>query len=84
VSPLRRTLETAYYTFKDHPNFKQLQFIVHPQLREKITISGDVPLPNDRLLDELASTYRPMFEGRLNTVYLDEILARNMDEPWYF
>jgi len=24
ISPMRRTLETAYYMFKDHPNFKDM------------------------------------------------------------
>ena len=36
VSPLRRTMETAYYVFKDHPNFKGMKVVVEPLIREKI------------------------------------------------
>ena len=36
VSPLRRTMETAYYVFKDHPNFKKMKVVVEPIIREKI------------------------------------------------
>jgi hypothetical protein len=36
VSPLRRTMETAYYVFKDHPNFKKMKIVVEPIIREKI------------------------------------------------
>ena len=36
VSPLRRTMETAYYIFKDHPNWKTMEVIVEPIIREKI------------------------------------------------
>jgi broad specificity phosphatase PhoE len=30
VSPLRRTIETAYWIFKDHPNFSNIKFILKP------------------------------------------------------
>lgn len=53
ISPMRRTLETAFYIFKDHSNFKTMQFIVNPDLREKITITGDVPLNNSELVKVL-------------------------------
>jgi broad specificity phosphatase PhoE len=36
VSPLRRTLETAYHTFKEHSNFENIEFILTPNLREAI------------------------------------------------
>jgi len=48
VSPLRRTMETAYWVFKDHPNFKgkKMKFVLHPMLRELCTVSCDIPLTN--------------------------------------
>lgn len=67
VSPLRRTLETAYYTFKDHPNFKKMRVIISPLIREKIGITGDVPLPNLELRQQLDQVYKPMFGGQLDT-----------------
>ena len=43
VSPLRRALQTAYLVFKDHPNFKNIKFIMHPDLREVAHTVCDVP-----------------------------------------
>ena len=81
ISPMRRTLETAYYIFKDHPNFKTMQFIVNPDLREKITITGDVPLNNSQLAKELQEVYQPMFQNRLDVSKLEQ--AMKIREPWY-
>ena len=46
VSPLRRTLETAYWIFKDHPNFAKMEVVMHPMLRERMNTAGDIPLKN--------------------------------------
>jgi hypothetical protein len=54
---MRRTLETAYHTFKEHPNFNQMQVVLNPDIREKITITGDVPLANADYLTELKVVY---------------------------
>ena len=43
VSPLRRSLQTAYLIFKDHPNFKDILVIVDPHLREQMLSASDVP-----------------------------------------
>ena len=83
VSPLRRTIETTYYTFRNHPNWKTMDIILHPLLREKIGISGDVPLPNQQLKLAINQIYQPWFEGRLNTQLLDSKLATQTDKPWY-
>jgi len=34
VSPLQRTLQTAIEMFKEHPNLKNIKFIVLPLCRE--------------------------------------------------
>lgn len=57
VSPLRRALETAYFMFKDHPNFKTIKFVVHPHIREPITMPSD--LPDD--MEQIVNDYRPFF-----------------------
>jgi len=82
ISPMRRTLETAFYIFKDHPNFKTMQFIVNPDLREKITITGDVPLNNCELVKVIQEVYQPMFQNRLDVSKLESAIERN--SPWYF
>lgn len=43
VSPLRRALETAYYTFNTHPNFDSIQFILLPVLKEGLDTACDIP-----------------------------------------
>ena len=43
VSPLRRTMQTAYYLLKDRPDFANILFIVEPLCREHLHTSGDVP-----------------------------------------
>ena len=66
VSPLRRTMETAYHVFKDHPNFSKIKFELEPTIREKIGISGDIPLSNQEWQIAYDLVYRDMFEGRLD------------------
>lgn len=54
---MRRTLETAYWIFKDHPNWPQMEVTLLPDLREKLTIVSDIPLPNELYKKELSSIY---------------------------
>jgi hypothetical protein len=60
-----------------------MEIILHPLLREKIGISGDVPLPNSQLKMALDQIYQPMFGGRLNTKLIDSRIATLIDKPWY-
>ena len=46
MSPMRRAVETAYFSFKNHPNLKNIRFYVDPLIREKITIAADLPVIN--------------------------------------
>jgi hypothetical protein len=61
VSPLRRTIETAYYMFREHPNFETMTFVLNPTLREKITVSGDVPIGNSSFVEQIQNIYKPLF-----------------------
>ena len=45
VSPLRRALETAYHTFKAHPNIGNIRFILNPDVRESMNSICDIPNP---------------------------------------
>jgi hypothetical protein len=54
VSPLRRSMETAHEMFKDHPNFENIQFIIHPMLRENIMTAGDIPGNIGEIIDEFS------------------------------
>jgi hypothetical protein len=46
MSPMRRAVETAFYSFKNHPNLKNIRFYVEPLIREKITVAADLPVWN--------------------------------------
>jgi len=54
---------------------------MHPMMREKITVSGDIPLRNKDFLNELRDVYQPMFNNRLNIDLMNQFLLR--DEPWF-
>lgn len=59
-------METAYHTFKRHPNFAKINFVLAPEIREKIGITGDVPLANQEWLTSYELVYKDIFEGRLD------------------
>lgn len=52
VSPLRRTLETAYLTYRTHPDFENIRFIVLPAIRESLNTSSDIPSDIDQVIEE--------------------------------
>ena len=43
ISPLFRTMQTAYNTFRHHPNFKNIKFIMVPDLRPNIDAVYNIP-----------------------------------------
>jgi len=51
VSPLRRTLETCYHAFKDHPLKSKIKFVVTPLVSEIYSKVCDV-FKRDTFLDE--------------------------------
>ena len=57
ISPLRRAIETAYFMFKDHPNFKNIKFIIHPIIRENIMTAGDIPDDINLTLDQYGAEF---------------------------
>merc|ERR1719498_2117395 len=87
VSPLRRTMETAYHTFKDHENFKsgKMKFILPPMLRELFSMSCDVPLENAQLKDCLDNKYKAMYNGMLDTSLMEQIFEESdkHEKPWF-
>ncbi len=50
-------------------------------MREKITVSGDIPLRNKDFLNELRDVYQPMFNNRINVDLMNQFLLK--DEPWF-
>ena len=63
VSPLRRSLETAYCMLKDHPNFSQIKFILTPDSKE----FDDFP----RDFATMLQSYSPLFPQGLDTSMID-------------
>lgn len=58
VSPLRRAMQTCEAIFQNHPNYKNIKFIVHPLLRELLNNSNDIP----NSLSELRKKYEPKYD----------------------
>ena len=75
VSPLRRTIQTAFYIFKNHPNFQKMKFILVPKAREAMV--GVADLPGD--IDTVINTYSKLFPQGLDTS-----LIREPRNKWYF
>ena len=50
--------------FKDHPNFKNIKFVVYPQLRESLDRCCDVPRPVKDLIKEFGEKF-PNFDHHL-------------------
>ena len=75
-------METAYHIFKNHPNFDKIDFVLAPEIREKIGISGDIPLSNSEWLRAYDCMYKDMFKGRLDLTQMRGLLNRK--QPWYF
>lgn len=81
MSPMRRTIETAWYIFKDHPNFKNILFKINPDIREKILIGGDVPIFNS--YEMILTEYVPMWEEKGSKIEFDkQLLEPNFSIPW--
>ena len=52
VSPLRRALQTAYHTFKNHPHFDRIKFIIIPKARECINFASGIPTNIDIVVSQ--------------------------------
>ncbi|CAI2376484.1 unnamed protein product [Moneuplotes crassus] len=73
MSPMRRTLQTAYYLLRSHPNKEKIKYIVHPSLRELLYgYSGMTRNWGHQLNKE----YQYYFQN------LDTSLMKNQDETY--
>ena len=64
VSPLKRTLQTAYLIFKNHPNFQNIKVILVPDLRDKLHSPCDIPGPIEEIIGEFDKLF-PNFDYSL-------------------
>ena len=65
VSPLRRTLQTAYNLFKEHPNFKNIKVVLEPNLREQLNSSCDVPGDINAIIYDFSTLFSQVDSSRL-------------------
>ena len=81
ISPMRRTLETTYNLFKNHPNFHKIKFVLHPHMIERLHVAADIPL--NRSLKEVINDYKSILpnlqlhDGEVNKsheTHMSEIL----------
>lgn len=76
---MRRALETTYYIFREHKNFKngKLKIIVNPDLREKLHVSVDIPTRN---IHGLIKEFEEKMKYNLDISRFDNL--KNLDY-WY-
>ena len=75
VSPMKWALQTAYLLFKDYPNFKTIKIIVHPDLRESLHSSSDVPGPLSKTIRQFSKLFGKKFDTSL--------LGQNFSDYWF-
>jgi hypothetical protein len=54
---MRRTMETAYHLFKNHPDFNDIKFIIVPKAKEGIKASSDIPGNIDSIISEFSEKF---------------------------
>ena len=54
-------MQTAYYIFKNHPNFQNIKVIVCPDLREGLGSTCDIGGPIKSLINEFSRLF-PNFD----------------------
>ena len=68
VSPMRRTLQSAYCVFKTHPNFDKMKFILVPSAMEMMRHPDTISYENHTNLNY----YRNLFPTGLNTTFITD------------
>ena len=80
VSPLYRTLESAFTLFKNHPNKSKLELIVHPLLTEVISSMNNF---NDDI-DIKKNLYNEKSEIKVNWSLFDEEFETKEEQNFYY
>lgn len=52
VSPMQRTLQTCIHLFKNHPNKKDIRFVVLPIIREVLETANDIALDFEHIVEK--------------------------------
>jgi len=73
VSPLKRTMETAYQVFKNHPNFEKIRFIVAPKAKEGLKACSDIVGDIEQTMQHFGSLF-PNLSGELLKEYEKSML----------
>ena len=66
VSPLRRALQTAYHTFKSHPHFDKIKFIIMPKARECINFASGIPTNIDTVVSQFKEFFSNLDDSELD------------------
>lgn len=67
VSPMSRTLMTAYLVFCNHPDFENIEFVVYPDLREHFKATCDIPKDTSEIIERFSKLI-----PKLNTEQIQE------------
>ena len=80
VSPLYRTLESAYILFKNHPKKNNIQLIVHPLLTEVVSSMNN--FTDD--IDTKKSIYKEKSEIKVDWSLFDEEFKTKEEQNFYY
>ncbi|CAI2375142.1 unnamed protein product [Moneuplotes crassus] len=58
ISPLKRTIQTAYYLLRNHPNKEKINYVIHPGIREHLVGVSEM---TDNWEDKLVNEYQKYF-----------------------
>ena len=79
ISPLNRTIETCYYSMKDHPDFLKIKFVVLPLASEMIDSSCDIPvsMSEKKKIFQKYKNFELVWDLYKDFYFLDNIDERN-------
>ena len=66
VSPMKRALQTAYHTFKSHPHFDKIKFIIMPKARECINFASGIPTNIDTVVSQFKEFFPNLDDSELD------------------
>ena len=84
VSPMKRALQTAYHSFKNHPNFDEIKFVILPKTRESINFSSGIPSNIDIVIDQFKEVFDNLDDSELDK-YSDRLhyFIEDIDKHMY-
>lgn len=79
VSPLHRTMQTAYYLLRHHPQFESVPFVMHPGVREHVFGMSET---TRNMAEAIDTKYSKLFKN-LDIQHMYKEGTQEIDEIFY-